>query len=518
MGQMMNLFFDFDKASVYDIREVNSSFASGSLKVLYLGENRNGSYFSRAAVERALPSLKNVPIVCHWDRDANEIGGHDMEVVMNDSGDLSLRNLTEPCGVVPDHASFRFSVEADENGDEHEYLIIDGVLLWKRQDVYKHIVNDLDGKVKHSMEITVFSGESNDRGIYEINNFEFTALCLLERCDPCFQGSELNVYSLNHFKAQMEQMMSELKEYYTVSATSETDELNNSQEGGENVLDNSEEMNVEIEEQTAEFSVDETEIEVDQVEENANDAQAEVADEEPAIEESNEPQEYALLSGVTDELCRAVKELGVVEKEWGTYPRYWYADCDTEAGEVYCWDTNDWKLYGFNFTVNGDVVSVDVNTKKRMKYAIVPFEGEDEQVAIAQAFEQITANVESITASFNEVSQKATQMEAELDALRAYKLDNETKQFNAAVETLFSSFADLNGEEAFEALKENASKYDIETLSEKLYAIRGRMASAAITEYALKNSNKLVVSAPGRGANDNHGEPYGGLIDKYLNK
>ena len=95
MKQMMNLFYEFDKASVYDIHEVNSSFASGSLKVLYLGENRNGSSFTKAAVERALPSLKNVPIVCHWDYESGQIGGHDMELVCSDDGGMRIRNLTE---------------------------------------------------------------------------------------------------------------------------------------------------------------------------------------------------------------------------------------------------------------------------------------------------------------------------------------------------------------------------------------------------------------------------------------
>ena len=73
MGVLMTIPYEFQTASLYDIRELNASFATGSLKVMYLGGNRNGSYFTKDAVERALPSLKNVPIVCHWDEEAGEI-------------------------------------------------------------------------------------------------------------------------------------------------------------------------------------------------------------------------------------------------------------------------------------------------------------------------------------------------------------------------------------------------------------------------------------------------------------
>ena len=83
---------------------------------------------------------------------------------------MRIKNLTEPCGVVPEHARFYFQTECDESGDEHEYLIADGVILWKRQDVYRHIVNDLDGKVKHSMEVHVRNGETvND--LFDITDF-----------------------------------------------------------------------------------------------------------------------------------------------------------------------------------------------------------------------------------------------------------------------------------------------------------------------------------------------------------
>ena len=90
IGVLMNIPFDY--ATISDVKDINSSFASGTLKVMYLGKNRNRSHFSKSAVENALPSLYNVPIVCHWDDEAETIGGHDVTVVADNDGALRIRD------------------------------------------------------------------------------------------------------------------------------------------------------------------------------------------------------------------------------------------------------------------------------------------------------------------------------------------------------------------------------------------------------------------------------------------
>lgn len=39
----------------------------------------------------------------------------------------------------------------------------------------------------------------------------------------------------------------------------------------------------------------------------------------------------------------------------------------------HCWDRQDWKLYGFTFSVSGDAVEIDFACKKRKKFSIVDF-------------------------------------------------------------------------------------------------------------------------------------------------
>lgn len=507
---------------------------------MYLGANRNRTFFSRDAVQRALPSLRNVPVVCNWNYEEGTIGGHDMDVVTDSEGRMRLMNMTDPCGVVPDHAKFSFVTEVDESGVGHEYLVVDDIILWKRQDVFNHIRNDLDGKVDHSMEVNIFDKGVNPEGLIDISNFEFTALCLLERDAPCFEGSELELYSANNnaerFKAKFEQMLDELKEI-TPDTSNEVDNKI-SVEGGDKNLEEKieliakyglkpEELDFAIEDVTVEeldeklksYSAEEPATNGDAVSEDtpaedSEDAPAEPAEPaaEPVVEDAPvaEPvaeETYALEQGFKSELCR-VLETEKVTYEWGSVPRYCYVDYDKEASQVYAWDENDWLLYGFNYTVDGDVPVIDFASKARKKFAIVDFEGEQNS-PFAEVYSQMNEKIKADA----EANEKYSAMEAELNELREYKSNVELAETNKAKENILGMFTDLQGEEAFEALSADMDKYDLETLEEKCYAIRGRMGA---TKYSLESkAPKTIIDKviP----EDNSADPYGGIIQKYNN-
>lgn len=514
MGQNMSLVYDFNGASVSDIKEVNSSFASGSLKVMYLGANRNGSFFSRETVEKALPTLKNVPIVCHWNDETGEIGGHDVEVVADENGSLRLKNLTEPCGVVPDHAEFRFVNEEDENGDSHVYLVIDGVLLWKRQDVYRHIVKDLDGKVKHSMEITVHDGASDGSGYYNVHNFEFTALCLLGNCEPCFQGSELELFSARNFKNRMEEMMFELKECMKQFETSDEVEDTNKQltEGGEEALEEKMELVAKygIDIDALDFCIDD--FTVEELTEKFEAMKQEVSPEDNGVNPVVE--RFELSSNLFEEIRAALCAV-TVAREWGESCRYCYVDSDLEAKEVYVWDTEDWLLYGFEFSMDGDRVVIDFENKKRKKYSIVDFDEGEQESPFASMFKLMEEKIhegKELEEKYAVASQEAESLHTELDELRQFKAETEAAKAAAEREAVFSHFEDLDGIEAFENLKVNCDGYSLEDLEEKCFAIRGRNG---ITAKFSVEPNQVKIKVQKENV-DSAKEPYGGIVEKYM--
>lgn len=508
MKKNLSLVYEFSGASVSDIKEINSSFASGSLKVMYLGANRNGSFFSRESVEKALPTLHNVPIVCHWDDEAGEIGGHDVEVVTNEDGSLRLKNLTEPCGVVPEHAQFRFVEEEDDEGVSHVYLEIDGVLLWKRQDVYRHIIDDLGGKVKHSMEITVTDGATDSSGYYNVHNFEFTALCLLENCEPCFQGSELELFSARNFKNHMEEMMCDLKEYMKQFDTPDGVEDKHLTEGGEEALEEKMELVAKygIDIDTLDFCIDDYTVE--ELEKKFNKMK------NPEGENGSNSGNFELTSNLFEEI-RTALSAETVMREWGVSERYCYVDCDLAASEVYVWDTEDWLLYGLPYAMNGDKVSIDFACKKRKKYAIVDFDEGEQDSPFASMFkllEEKAHNAVEFEEKYTAVSEQVASMESELAELRKFRDETKESELKSQRKAILDRFEDLNGIEAFENLKSNCDSYSLEDLEEKCYAIRGRHGTAAKFS-AEPGQVKIVV--PQNTRDDFASEPYGGIVEKY---
>ena len=488
MNTLMNIPFEFCNKSLYDVQEVNSSFAVGKLKVMYTGNNRNGSHFSKKSVENALPSLYNVPIVCHWNEETQEIGGHDISIASSEDGNLRIINLTEPCGVVPDHAKFTFQNEADEDGNEHEYLIIDGVILWKRQDVCRHIIENLDGKVKHSMEIKVIEMDETKDNHLDIKEFEFTALCLLGDCEPCFQGSELELFSVQNFKQKMNQMILEMKESFPVIVPSNEDDNKQlsdySMKGGNAKL-----------------------------KDKSNIITKDGLDTENLLGKQETQNNFELEGNFREELYRALdKEKS--QRDWGEISRYLFVDYDKDACEIYCWDSEDWLLYGFTYSVSGDAIKINFDSKKRKKYEIVDFDEGEQSSPFADTYailEEKIRNCAELEEKFQNASDTIKNMETELNELKQFKNDVNEAAAKAEKEQVLTQFSDLSGLESFEALKANIQDYNADDLEEKCFAIRGRTIAAK------NRNNQLFTKAPKLKIEKEsaENEPYGGLFAQY---
>lgn len=502
MDKVLNMTY---ASSLTNLCEVNSSFDTGVLRICYTGENRNKSFLSKEAITKSIPTLYNCPIVCNYDRESDTLGGHDMEIVCDGDGNLRIVNVTTPVGVIPESAKVWFEDYTEDDGTVHEYLYAE-VLLWKRQEAYRKIKND--GITAHSMEIKVKSGKSVD-GVYHVADFEFNAFALIG-VTPCFESSALEMFSKNNFKQQMSEMMQDLKETFTMVNPSKEDDnthpQNYSMEGGEKVLEDK--MNL-----AAKYGID-----VDKLDFSIEDFTVEELTEKfEAMKNDSEKGEpdgkFALTSNVVEEINR-VLTAEKVTRDWGECPRYCYVDCDIEAGEVYCWDRNDWLLYGFAFSVDGDSINIDFESKKRKKYVIADFEGGDQASPIAPVFELMEnklKNYAEIETKFNAASDTIMSMKAELDELRQFKTDTENATAMVEREEVFAQFEDLVGIEAFETLKDDCMKYDLETLEEKCFAIRGRNG-AALKFSAKEKAPKLKVPKT-----DISNEPYGGLFVKYAN-
>ena len=543
MKETMYLTFASSSAG---IEEFDSRFDRGVMRVAYPGDNRNGSSIAKEDFERAIGTIYNCPIVCNYDRETDTLGGHDMELAMGVDGSMRIVNATDPVGVVPESAGHHWEWVTDEDGVEREYLCVDA-LLWKRQEAYRKIKND--GITAQSMEITVNRGKKID-GVYHIYDFTFEAFCLIG-VEPCYQGAALELFSSNEFKTKLSEMMQELKETFSMVTPSaevhDTHPQNILTEGGEKVLHEKTELAARygIDVSKLDFSLDdftleeltekfeamqataeepeaaEPAAEPEAVEEPEAAVQAEPADPEPAEPEENhepaaepEADNFALTGNVLNEVMRSLEQETMTD-DWGTWPRYCYADCDLDAGEVYCWDCTDWMLYGFKYAMDGDNVVIDFESKQRMKYVIAPFEEGEQTSPFAETFQRMAEKLQS-SAELNEKYQAAsdtiTAMETELGELRQFKADTESKALQSAREEVFAQFEDLIGVEAFEDLRAHCEDYsDMDALEEKCFAIRGRNGTPAKFSMGEKTPKLKVV----RDEDNYTKEPYGGLFARF---
>ena len=503
-------------SSLTDLCEINSSFDSGILRIAYTGDNRNGSSISKDVFEKCINTIYNCPVVCNYDRETDTLGGHDMEIVRSDDGTLKLVNLTQPVGVVPQTSKIYWESVEEDDGTVNEYLCAE-VLIWKRQEAYQKLKED--GITAQSMEITVKDGETIN-GVYCIKDFEFTAFALIG-VEPCYESASL-AFSKQDFKQEFSKMMLELKESLNaVNVSHETDNIHSkkySMEGGSNGLNKQdliEKYGIDI--STLDFSIDDFTDE--ELEMKFKDIM-----ESGKTPTNDDGDKFALTGNIVDEIIR-VLSIEKIQREWGEVNQYCYVDCDFEAMEVYCWDKNDWLLYGMPYKMDGDNIEIDFANKKRKKFVIADFD-EGEQVSpVAQVFAEMetllsekSASSADFEAKYTTATQTISEMDTELKELRQFKADIETTAAEDArkseISEIFSKFEDLVGVEAFENFKadcdENCMKYNLEDIEEKCYAIRGRQGIKAKFDLS-KKAPKLPIEVPSNKTD----QPYGGLFEEY---
>lgn len=195
----------FTDVSFSALKELNSTMDVGVMKIAYHGEIVNGFDISKEVFEDAIKGLPYTPVVCLYNKEADDFEGHEFDVVEGQDGKAKFIAKTTPVGVVPD--SGRIWWETDED-DGREYLCSD-VIIWKRQEPYDKLKSN--GFTKQSMEIQLVDYESVG-DVDVVKKFEFVALCLLgDDHEPAFEHAGLSMFTKIDQEAY-KQMVAELKQ------------------------------------------------------------------------------------------------------------------------------------------------------------------------------------------------------------------------------------------------------------------------------------------------------------------
>lgn len=188
-----------DSPEFIDIEPYNPLISQCTIKVLYLGKNRNGSFIDKNTAIQMANSLPGTPIVGAWRKDIEDFGDHGHVITIED-GEIKFACKTVPYGFVAPNARVWFQkftdTDAFGNETEREYMMTTGY-LWTGQ--FEEAQKVIEQGQPQSMELdeeTLDGHWANDSksgmDFFIINDAVFSKLCILgDDVEPCFEGASV---------------------------------------------------------------------------------------------------------------------------------------------------------------------------------------------------------------------------------------------------------------------------------------------------------------------------------------
>lgn len=525
-------------------------FIDVSIDVMHTGANLNKTSFTKDAINKAVPTIRNTPIlgyvVDELDEEDKDFKGHEHELRITDK-DVKYVYAGQAYGVIPESCNPRWIVKDDGTGIEREYLRVDGLIWTKFSDPVDIFTRD--STKNHSVELTDMAcGPADRNGNVPVGSFKFDGCCILSTTDPSIKpamtGSCVTAnFSVEDITAQIRDRLYEyqaIQQNYTAQNDNPSDEekgdttpMNENEKNPamtENAVAEGAVENPEIETPAAENTATKTESEAAPAEnaapeEGAENATTEVPAENTAPAEEGESAASSEFTLTTEQLLNEISgALGAykIPSSWdpeNMVPRYWMND--VQGDEVIVIDCTTYNLMGIPYSMNGDNVVLDVENAKRKKVTFEDWDEGEVLPGMSAAFTEITntvaemnAKISDLTKEFTEASETIAEMKPKLEAYEKAEADAKAAEMEAKRNALFATFDDKLGADAeYIALKENKeiSYSDLET---KCYALVGR--KSAEFSYVPNKNNKGTVRFGVGGTQNGSDVAYGGLIEHYL--
>ncbi len=233
------------KLSNFEI--VNREFIRCKCYMLATGDNVNGCDITLEAVKKAMSrdEFYNKPVVAHLYKDEENgkwrVGGHDSKWVITNTS-MEIINECIPFGTIPESSDLKLEEVLEPDGETVNTYLTCQLILWTgRFNILDAAYSD-DIYFNQSCEISINEYHRKDNDIIAIDDFTFSALCLLNKSDdksknvrPCFPScrvEKMKAFSINtdKFKQNFESMLYKLKQYES-DGTAATVQNKNPQKG-----------------------------------------------------------------------------------------------------------------------------------------------------------------------------------------------------------------------------------------------------------------------------------------------
>lgn len=507
--EMRNVPVIFQKLKDYTNSLTDTRFMEVKIWLMHLGENFNGSYFSKEVVKKAIPTLANTPILGYVEADIN--GNDDFSdhrsIVYKDNGKYRTKYIGSAYGIIPETNDAKFEKRIGDDGVEREYLTCRG-LVWRKNEEAIDIFNR-DSIKAQSMELHEdYDGEMGDDGLFHFTDFKFFGACALgDGVEPAMINATIEKhFSYNEMHKFIQEKMEEFKKLeYMRENNDEKFNSGNSEEASKELLS--------YEEGGHDMEVEKIENEV------VEEAVVEEKAEETEVVEEKQAEMFALTAQqLTGELVRLLEgDCGrdyMDEDDWEyRCPRCFYLDHDDNY--VYAQSLEDgWRLVRYSYTLDADVPVIDFESKEFVKIEYTPLEGAEEVEVVEPLFrakgyvensliakdKEFEAKQNTLTEKFNLEKEEALgEIQVELENLKEEysKLEKESidikeklsvymsKEKEEAIKAIFDKFVNVftDEDEEFVSLKEKAFEFEnLEDLENKLYALAGKKALSTFTK------------------------------------
>lgn len=518
-------------------------FIDVSIDVMHTGANLNKTSFTKDAISKAVPTIRNTPIlgyvVDELDEEDKDFKGHEHELRITDKY-VKYVYAGQAYGVIPESCNPRWIVKDDGTGIEREYLRVDGLIWTKFSDPVDIFTRD--GTKNHSVELTDMAcGPADKNGNVPVGSFKFDGCCILSTTDPKIKPAMTGSCVTANFSVEdiTTQIRDRLYEYQAIQQNyaAQNDNPSDKEKGDTTPMNENEKNPAMTENAVAEGAVENPEIETPAAENTATETESEaapaenVASEEgaenattevpadntaPAEEsESAASSEFTLTANqLRDEVYNALLKVQVPSR-WDhecMIPKYWLTDI--QGSEVIVTDSGTYQLMGIPYSMNGDNVVLEYENIKRKKVIYEDWDNGDVMPGLITMFSTLTDKLVELSDSFTKAANEVSEIKPKLEAYQQAEAEAIAAADKAKRDELFAMMDEKLGANAeYAALKENTeiSYSDLET---KCYALVGRQS--AEFSYVPNKSNKGTVRFGVGGTQNGSDVAYGGLIEHYL--
>lgn len=347
--------------------DTDERFLSVTIDILHTGKNLNGSIFTKEVVDANIDTIKNTPILGFIEVSADmDFKGHEYVLTKVD-GEITRKYIGHAFGVIPEGCSSRWVNKLCDDGEEREFLQVDGLMWTKFSDSTNIMIRDIEKAQSMELSPESIDGYEDDDGNFVFTKFSFDGACILgEGCNPAMVNSNIQVnFTVSSF---VESVQKEIIDNYTIFT-----ELKDKSEGG----------NEKMGSKKTDFA-------------------------QTAME-------------LFSDISAMVKQQESIVDRWGdSYPRYYLHDIQDDEAIVVD-RQNNYQYFGFKFTINGDKPEIDFSTGVRKKTRYENYE--DNAVVLEGAFDfgEHIAELEEIAYS------KVTDAGNKLETVEQEKANTETE-------------------------------------------------------------------------------------------